>query len=101
VFYMSAQVSVQYCPAMLEHARRRADQHGISADLRIGDAQDLALPEAAFDTGVCTFSLCAIPDDRRAVAEMIRVLRPVVCCCWPIMSPAPAGRSAPCNAPWN
>jgi ubiquinone/menaquinone biosynthesis C-methylase UbiE len=25
---------------------------------------------------VCTFSLCAIPDERRAVAEMWRVLRP-------------------------
>ena len=25
---------------------------------------------------MCTFSLCAIPDDRRAVAEMSRVLRP-------------------------
>lgn len=25
---------------------------------------------------VCTFALCAIPDERRAVGEMIRVLRP-------------------------
>jgi ubiquinone/menaquinone biosynthesis C-methylase UbiE len=25
---------------------------------------------------VCTFSLCAIPDERRAVSEMTRVLRP-------------------------
>jgi ubiquinone/menaquinone biosynthesis C-methylase UbiE len=25
---------------------------------------------------VCTFSLCAIPDDQKAVAEMARVLRP-------------------------
>jgi ubiquinone/menaquinone biosynthesis C-methylase UbiE len=25
---------------------------------------------------VCTLSLCAIPDDRRAVAEMSRVLKP-------------------------
>ena len=25
---------------------------------------------------VCTFALCSIPDERRAVREMIRVLRP-------------------------
>ena len=32
--------------------------------------------DAGFDTVVCTFSLCAIPDHHRAVAEMARVLRP-------------------------
>lgn len=45
-------------------------------DLRHGDAQALEFPGACFDTVVCTFSLCAIPDDRKAVAEMARVLRP-------------------------
>ena len=30
----------------------------------------------AYDTVVCTFSLCAIPDHRAALAEMLRVLRP-------------------------
>jgi ubiquinone/menaquinone biosynthesis C-methylase UbiE len=29
-----------------------------------------------FGIVVCAFSLCAIPDHRRALAEMIRVLRP-------------------------
>jgi SAM-dependent methyltransferase len=42
----------------------------------MGDAQALDLPDASFDTVVCTLSLCAIPDDRQAVAEMWRVLRP-------------------------
>jgi SAM-dependent methyltransferase len=42
----------------------------------LGDAQALELPDASFDTVVCTLSLCAIPDERRAVAEMKRVLRP-------------------------
>ena len=32
--------------------------------------------DATFDTVVCTFSLCAIPDHRRAVAEVVRVLPP-------------------------
>jgi ubiquinone/menaquinone biosynthesis C-methylase UbiE len=61
---------------MLELARRQADQLGRTIDLRLGDAQALELPDAAFDTVVCTLSLCAIPDHRRAVAEMKRVLRP-------------------------
>jgi ubiquinone/menaquinone biosynthesis C-methylase UbiE len=47
-----------------------------AADLRLGDAQALEFPDACFDTVVCTFSLCAIHDGRKAVAEMARVVRP-------------------------
>jgi ubiquinone/menaquinone biosynthesis C-methylase UbiE len=67
---------IEFSPAMLELARRQADQLGRQIDLRLGDAQVLDLPDAAFDTVVCTLSLCAIPDEQRAVAEMKRVLRP-------------------------
>jgi ubiquinone/menaquinone biosynthesis C-methylase UbiE len=61
---------------MLSIAQRRARALGREADLRQGDAQALPFPEASFDTIVCTLSLCSIPDDRQAVAEMKRVLRP-------------------------
>jgi ubiquinone/menaquinone biosynthesis C-methylase UbiE len=67
---------VDFSAAMLELARRQADQLGRKVDLRLGDAQALDLPDASFDTVVCTLSLCAIPDERRAIAEMRRVLRP-------------------------
>jgi ubiquinone/menaquinone biosynthesis C-methylase UbiE len=42
----------------------------------MGDAEALDAPDGSVDTVVCTFSLCAIPDPHRAVAEMARVLRP-------------------------
>src|SRR5260370_34882084 len=67
---------VEWSPAMLDIARRRAGQLGRLVDLRQGDAQALEFPAGSFDTAVCTFSLCAIPDDRTAVAEWPRVLRP-------------------------
>jgi ubiquinone/menaquinone biosynthesis C-methylase UbiE len=67
---------IEFSPAMLDLARRRADELGLQVDLHVGDAQALDLPDASFDTVVCTLSLCAIPDDQRAVAEMWRVLRP-------------------------
>ena len=67
---------VEFSPAMLAIARERASALRRQVDLRLGDAQDLDLKDAAFDTVVCTLSLCAIADDRRAVAEMKRVLRP-------------------------
>jgi len=67
---------IEWSPAMLGIAQRRAAELGRGTDLREGDAHDLPFADASFDTVVCTFSLCAIPDDRRAVAEMARVLRP-------------------------
>ncbi|HEU5387112.1 MAG TPA: methyltransferase domain-containing protein [Streptosporangiaceae bacterium] len=67
---------VDWSPAMLGIARRRAAELGREADLRQGDAQALGFPDASFDTVLCALGLCAIPDDRRAVTEMARVLRP-------------------------
>jgi ubiquinone/menaquinone biosynthesis C-methylase UbiE len=67
---------IEFSPAMVDLARRQAQQLDVEVDLRLGDAQALDLPDASFDTVVCALSLCAIPDQRQAVAEMRRVLRP-------------------------
>ncbi len=67
---------VDFSPAMLERARDRALKLGRPVDLREGDAHALEFADGSFDTVVCTFSLCGIPDERQAVAEMRRVLRP-------------------------
>jgi ubiquinone/menaquinone biosynthesis C-methylase UbiE len=67
---------IDLSPAMLEIARKKADELGLDAALRESDAQELPFADASFDTVVCTLSLCNIPDDRRAIAEMKRVLRP-------------------------
>ena len=67
---------VELSPGMLEVARRRARRLGRLVDLRLGDAQALDFPADRFDTVVFTLALCSIPDDRRAVAEARRVLRP-------------------------
>lgn len=63
-------------PAMLEIAQTRARESGRSVELHEGDAHALPYDEASFDTVVCTFSLCNIPDHRQAIREMHRVLRP-------------------------
>jgi ubiquinone/menaquinone biosynthesis C-methylase UbiE len=67
---------IDFSPAMLAQARDRARQLGRDVDLQEGDALALAFPDNSFDTVVCTYSLCAVPDDRQAITEMGRVLRP-------------------------
>jgi ubiquinone/menaquinone biosynthesis C-methylase UbiE len=66
----------EFTPAMLEIARQRQAELGREAELREGDAQQLDFPDESFDTVVCTLGLCTIPDDRAAVREVRRVLRP-------------------------
>jgi len=67
---------IDLSPAMLAIARDRARALGLEVSLREASAEALPFPGASFDTVVCTVSLCNIPGDRAAIAEMYRVLRP-------------------------
>lgn len=67
---------VDLSPVMLAQARARADSLGLAVDLRVGDAQSLPFPDQSFDSIVFTLCLCIIPDERRALREAYRVLRP-------------------------
>jgi len=58
---------------MLAIAHTRAET---TVALVQGDAHALPFEDDTYDTVVCTFGLCAIPDIDRAIAEMHRVLRP-------------------------
>ncbi|GAA3515335.1 class I SAM-dependent methyltransferase [Actinocatenispora rupis] len=69
-------VGVDFSREMLALARRRAAALGRTVALGVADAHALPFAAGTFDTVVATFSLCAIADDRRAVAEMVRVLCP-------------------------
>jgi len=67
---------IDLTPDMLAIAATRAKEIGRTVHLTEGDAQDLPFAESSFDTVVCTYALCSVPDDARAISEMDRVLRP-------------------------
>jgi ubiquinone/menaquinone biosynthesis C-methylase UbiE len=66
---------IELSPEVAERGRRRAADLGREIDMRVGDAEDLPFPDESFDTVVCTYGLCTIPDDATAVREARRVLR--------------------------
>jgi ubiquinone/menaquinone biosynthesis C-methylase UbiE len=68
--------AIELSPSMLELAEQRARELGRDVNLEVGDATAMRFPDASFDTVVCTFALCTIPDDAAAVGEVRRVLRP-------------------------
>lgn len=69
-------VGVDLSGRMLARAGRRA--HGLRRPvaLLIADARAPPFRAASFDTVVCTLALPAMPDQRAALAEIHRVLRP-------------------------
>lgn len=71
-----ALAGIDLSPVMLAAARDRAGSLGLDVDLREASADALPFADGSFDTVVCTVSLCNIPDDRAAIGEMYRVLRP-------------------------
>jgi ubiquinone/menaquinone biosynthesis C-methylase UbiE len=68
--------AIELSPEMLVIGRKRAEDLGRSVDLRVGDAQELKLPDESFDTVTCTLGFCTIPDNPGAAREAFRVLRP-------------------------
>jgi len=79
-FYDKARVRriVGVDPALQMHplALRRIGQAGLPVELVGLSAERLPLDDASFDSVVCTYTLCSIPDPAAALAEMRRVLRP-------------------------
>jgi ubiquinone/menaquinone biosynthesis C-methylase UbiE/predicted ester cyclase len=77
--FYSAGVSVtgiELSPEMAELGRLRAEEVGREIDMRVGDATDVPFADESFDTVVCTYGLCTIPDEAAAIREAKRVLRP-------------------------
>lgn len=67
---------IDVSPVMLAAAQARADTLGRTVELRLGNASELEAADATFDTVVCCLVLCTVPDDRGALLEAARVLRP-------------------------
>ncbi|PKQ30613.1 MAG: SAM-dependent methyltransferase [Actinobacteria bacterium HGW-Actinobacteria-2] len=67
---------VDLSPAMLAVAVERAAQRGRKLHAVVGDAAQLPFADASFDSLVCTFALCEVPDVGVALTEFARVLRP-------------------------
>jgi ubiquinone/menaquinone biosynthesis C-methylase UbiE len=63
---------------MINRASRRARKRGLAATFQVAFAQNLPFPNATFDAVACTLALHHVAEDdqRTAVEEMYRVLKP-------------------------
>ena len=71
-------VGVDLLPDMISLGRTKTQTRGLAGrtSLLLGDAVELPFPNGAFACATAGFSLRNMPDLRRALAEMVRVVRP-------------------------
>lgn len=70
-------ISTDFSPAMLEAARRRGAERGVSnVEYRVLDAERIGLGDDSVDGVLCRFAYMLMADPAAALAETRRVLRP-------------------------
>jgi len=68
--------AVDASPAMVEATQRQAEEQGWPVVTLRGEAQALPLPDRAYDVGMANHMLFHVPDQRAALRELRRVLKP-------------------------
>jgi len=67
---------VDYVPALLDRARRRAEAEGLEATFQEGDAEALPFGDDSFDVVLSACGAMFAPDQERTASELLRVCRP-------------------------
>ena len=71
-----AVVGLDYVPALLERARRRAEAEGLEAEFVDGDAEALPFDDGSFDVVSSVFGAMFAPNQEQTANELARVCRP-------------------------
>jgi ubiquinone/menaquinone biosynthesis C-methylase UbiE len=66
---------IDYVPALLAGARRRAEADRLAIDFQEGDCEALAFADGTFDVVLSTFGCMFAPDQVRTARELARVCR--------------------------
>jgi ubiquinone/menaquinone biosynthesis C-methylase UbiE len=69
-------VGVDYVPALLDRARRRAEAEGLEAEFVEGDAEALPFEDGSFDVVSSVFGSMFAPNQEQTASELARVCRP-------------------------
>lgn len=63
-------------PGMQRLAQERITASDINVDFQILNGESLPIADASFDSIVCTWTLCSIPQASKAISEVYRLLKP-------------------------
>ena len=67
---------IDLAPVLIETAKERAAEQGLDIDYRVGDAEQLDLPDASFDKVSSALGIMFAPDHEAVAGELARVTVP-------------------------
>ena len=67
---------IDLAPALIETAKDRAREQGLDIDYRVGDCENLDVPDASFDAISSTCGVMFAPDHEATAKELARVVKP-------------------------
>jgi ubiquinone/menaquinone biosynthesis C-methylase UbiE len=67
---------IDYVPALVDVAVRRAEAEGLEVSFEVADAENLPFADDSFDDVVSAIGVMFTADHERAAAELVRVTRP-------------------------
>jgi SAM-dependent methyltransferase len=67
---------IDLAPTLIETAKERAAERGLDIDYRVGDAEQLDLPDGSYDKVSSTLGIMFAPDHEAVARELARVTAP-------------------------
>jgi len=68
--------AIDFSPKMLEQAKRKRERKQLDVHLDLMDVQRLYFADNSFDTVIASFVFCSVPQPRKGLKEIYRVLKP-------------------------
>lgn len=68
--------AIDFSPNMLAQAQRKRTRKQLDVHLDLMDVQTLCYADNSFDTVVASFVFCSVPQPRKGLKELYRVLKP-------------------------
>jgi SAM-dependent methyltransferase len=67
---------IDLAPVLIETAKERAQEQGLDIDYRVGDCENLDVPDGSFDAVSSTCGVMFAPDHEAAARELARIVKP-------------------------
>jgi phosphatidylethanolamine/phosphatidyl-N-methylethanolamine N-methyltransferase len=68
--------AIDFSQKMLDQARKKRDRKKVDVELEFMDVESVCYADNSFDTVIASFVFCSVPQPRKGLKELYRILKP-------------------------